>query len=95
MKKQLITEASFENWLISRGFSEITPSGRKSTVYSYVNSVNKVCSYEGFVLVELANQIDSIVEEYSLGGSKELFGQESHATVINALKQFQEFVNQD
>ena len=86
---------TFEQFLIKEGYRVTTPSGHPSTVYSYVNAIEKVCDWEGFTTwSQLASCIDTVVEQYDIGGQKESYGNLSHRTIINALKQFRAFVNQ-
>ena len=85
----------FENYLISCGYREITPSGLPSTVYSYIKSIDKVCMWEGFCSwQQLYDNIGAIVFNYDMGGAKEDLGNKSHKTIINALKRFKDFVEQ-
>ena len=85
---------AFEQFLISEGYRVTTPSGHPSTVYSYLNAIDKVCEWEGFsTWSQLASCINIIVNEYDIGGKKESYGNLSHRTIINALKQFRTFVN--
>ena len=86
MKKQ------FENFLIDQGYKTETPSGNPSTVYDYIKRVEKVCEWENFTWLQLAENIDKIVRLYDVGGAKESCGNLSHRAVINALKRFREFV---
>lgn len=85
-------EEKFKTYLIKNGYSLTTPSGNPSTVYSYIKSVYKVCEWEHLSLGSLANQIETIICMYDIGGDKEDLGNKSHKTVINALKQFQNFL---
>ncbi|MEE1055631.1 MAG: hypothetical protein UH239_00065 [Acutalibacteraceae bacterium] len=86
-------DEQFKNYLIKAGYKITTPSGNPSTIYSYIKSIDKVCELEGFSWCELADNIETIVKQYDLGGTKEDLGNKSHKTVINALKRFQEFIN--
>ena len=86
---------AFEQFLISEGYRVTTQSGHPSTVYSYLNAIDKVCEWEGFsTWSQLASCIDNVVNQYDIGGQKESYGNLSHRTIINALKQFRAFVNQ-
>ncbi|MBR4101529.1 MAG: hypothetical protein IKK51_06600 [Oscillospiraceae bacterium] len=84
----------FELFLIEKGYRTTTPSGNPSTVYSYLNSIEKVCEWEGINWTELADDISKIVVMYDLGGINEELGSKSHKTIINALKRYAEFVKQ-
>ena len=87
MKKQ------FEKFLIGRGYKTKTPSGLPSTVYQYMEWVDKVCKRECKSWGELKLNIDDIVRRYDVGGREETYGSQGHRTVINALKRFREFVH--
>lgn len=84
----------FQNYLIEQGYSLTTPSGNPSTVYDYQKRIDKVCEWEGCTWEILATNISKIVAEYDVGGSKETEGNKSHRAVINALKRFEIFVQQ-
>ena len=85
-------KTKFEEYLIGQGYRLITPSGKPSTVYDYLKRIDKVCVWEGCTWKELSENIDSIVEMYDTGGEKSDLGNISHRAVINALKQFEKFV---
>lgn len=84
----------FKNYLIRKGYSEYTPSGNKSTVYDYIKRIDKVCEWEDFTWQDLKNNISMILNEYDIGGEKEELGKKSHSAVINALRRFDEFLNE-
>lgn len=83
----------FKNYLIKKGYKQTTPSGNPSTVYDYIKRIDKVCELESFSYQELADNIETVVKQYDLGGTKEDLGNKSHRAVINALKRFQDFIN--
>ena len=85
------TKDSLESWL-KENYKEKTDSGRKSSAYSYMNRIEKVCENEKYTLIELAENIDSVLTEYGKGGIKESLGNQSNDTVINALKAFKRFI---
>lgn len=82
----------FEEYLISKGYKQTTPSGHPSTVYDYVKRIDKICKWESITWEELANNIHDFLLQYDVGGEKEKLGKISHRAVINALKRFSEFV---
>jgi len=82
----------FEKYLINQGYSLTTPSGKPSTVYDYQKRIDKVCEWENCSWETLALNISRIVVLYDVGGAKEELGNKSHRAVINALKQFKNFV---
>lgn len=85
---------AFEAYLINAGYSTETPSGHPSTVYSYIDAVERnVLDDEHITWDMLKNNIDSIVAKYDVGGEKADIGAKSNSTVINALKRFKDFVN--
>ena len=86
--------SAFEAYLINEGYSTETPSGHRSTVYSYIDAIERhVLDGDHISWDTLKLNIDSIVSMYDVGGSKESIGALSNSTVINALKRFREFVN--
>ena len=83
----------FKNYLISQGYSVVTPSGNPSTVYDYIKRIDKIIEWENLSSWnELAKNISKYVSLYNIGGIKESYGQKSHAAVINALLAFQRFL---
>lgn len=82
----------YEKYLISIGYKQTTPSGHPSTVYQYLKAIRNVCDEEGINLIELKENISSIILKYDIGGEKETIGAKSHKTVINALKRFEDFL---
>lgn len=84
-------KAQFRQWLVSRKYKEMTPSGKPSTVDDYVMRVEKVCEWECMTWPNLAVDIERIIQEYSAGGIKAEKGNMSHKAVINALRRFKEF----
>lgn len=89
-RKRIMYE-SFYNYLISAGYKEYTPSGRKGTVYSYCYAIEKVLENEGISWEELRKNIKQIIVKYDQGGIYEDFGNRSNRTVINALRSFEKF----
>lgn len=86
--------SEFESYLIDLDYSTETPSGHPSTVYAYSGAIErKVLTNEHITWQGLRDDIDSIVKKYDVGGSMEHVGKKSNSTVIDALKQFKEFVN--
>ena len=90
-----LMKEKFKAYLISQGYSEITPSGKPSTVYDYVKRIDRVCEWEQLDWEMLKGKIDSIVPQYDCGGAKEQLGKISHSAVINALRRFQECVHRN
>ena len=86
-------EQSFEEYLIASGYSIATPTGKPSVVPSYIRAVNKIMKNEGLTWNSLKTNIDVIVALYGKGGAKESEGLEQHETYINALRRFEDFVN--
>ena len=87
-------EIAFEEYLANAGYSEYTDVGDPSTVFSYTYAIKKVLDREGITWNSLKNDIENIIPIYDVGGAKQKIGAKSNSTVINALKRFNEFVNQ-
>lgn len=82
----------FEQYLIDRGYSQVTPSGHKSTTYDYAKiRIPFVANEEDITVRQLYNEIDDYIRMYDVNGAKEDLGKKSHKSVINALKRFKEF----
>ena len=86
-------EKDFESFLKANNYSEETKNGTKSTVYFYVNAVKVVIEDEGLDWAALMQEISEVVRIYDIGGAKEEVGYRGNNTVINALRRFQDFVN--
>jgi len=84
----------FEEYLMKRGYAITAPSGKPSTAYDYPRRIEKVCKWENTTWADLATNIDAILVEYDIGGSKEKLGNKSNKAVINALKRFSEFLKE-
>lgn len=82
---------NFKHYLIQKGYSEYTPSGKPSTVYDYTKRINKICERERISIKQLADNIDVYIKKYDTLGSEEEFGRKSHNAFISALKRFKEF----
>lgn len=85
------TLENFRIYLIQKGYKEFTPAGNRSTVYDYVNRVDKILERERISIFKLAENIDFYVRKYDSDGIEAEYGKEGHRAVINALKRFQEF----
>ncbi len=85
----------FRNYLLTKGYSELTPSGNPSTVYDYIKRIDRVCEWESVNWEILGTRIEQVVLLYDQGGAKEELGNKSHRAVINALRRFNEFVRND
>ena len=82
----------FKQYLITRGFKEYSENARPSTVIDYVSRVNKICLREGMTEQQLADNINTILEQYGRLGEKWTIGKKSHESYFNALLQFKKFV---
>ncbi|TXD49218.1 hypothetical protein [Polaribacter sp. IC073] len=82
----------FKTYLISKGYSEFTPSGNPSTAYDYMKRVSKICSREAITVVHLADNINIYIEKYGPTGNDSAFGKKSNNAFINALRRFGEFI---
>ncbi|MGN0919739.1 MAG: hypothetical protein ACI4OR_03165 [Alphaproteobacteria bacterium] len=83
----------FKQWLKGQGYSECTPSGKPSTVFDYPKRIEKVSQNEGMSVNDLSRNIDNVLSQYGPSGSKAGLGQASHSAVLNALRRFKEFLD--
>ena len=88
-----VSNPILETFMLKNGYSAKTENDTKSTVYSYVTSVKAVMSDEGLDWTSLVKNISSIASLYDIGGAKEEIGDRGNRTVINALRRFEDFVN--
>ena len=84
----MVNTNEFKNYLIEKGYSEFTKSGRRSTVYDYDFRVKRVCRAEQLSVKDLVDKVESFILDYSSTGIKWELGRLSHESVINALKAF-------
>ena len=87
------TEKDFEHYMKVNGYKQEGSSGSESTVYAYVGSVRSIMKDEGLDWNALMQQISSVVRLYDVGGAKEDIGHNHNKRVINALRRFEDFVN--
>jgi hypothetical protein len=87
-------EKQFYDYLVAHGKKEYTASGRKSTVYSYCNRIDKICERESMTWEQLAENIETVLPKYDVGGSEEAYGMSSSKTPGNALRSLAGFVNE-
>lgn len=95
MKNEIktIAEKAFEDYLRKQGYSEMSKSGNKSTVYDYPTRVKRICERENLRnFDDLALRINDIVEKYDKDGEKSAYGAQSNGSNIKALKLFKEFI---
>ena len=76
----------YKKYLIDKNY-------KPNTIKAYANSVEKICKEENITPLTLSNNIKHYVRIYDKGWPKEKLGNIGHDTWINALKRFQEFVN--
>ena len=86
-------EKDFETFMLKNGYSAKTENDTKSTVYSYVSSVKAVMNEEGLTWADLYHRISDVAAVYDIGGTKVDVGEKGNRTVINALRRFEDFVN--
>ena len=81
----------FQAYLVQKGYKEFSISGNPSTAIDYAWRVAKVCEKENYTVKQLADNINTILEQYGHCGQKWTIGRRSHESYINALKQFAKF----
>jgi len=83
---------NYKDFLVQRGYSEYTPSGKPSTAYDYMKRIQRICDRENISVNRLAENISSYLDKYGPTGNESEFGKKSHNAYINALRRFAEFV---
>ena len=81
----------FQAYLVQRGYREFSINGNPSTAIDYAWRVAKICEKENYTAKQLADNINTILEQYGYYGKKWTIGRRSHESYINALKQFAKF----
>lgn len=84
----------FKIYLINAGLAVVTPSGLPSTVFDYMDKIEKVIYYERYRYgwKEVVINIEQLVIDYDWGGRKQDFGKIKGSIVLPALKKFNQFV---
>ena len=82
----------FQAYLVQRGYREFSANSNPSTALDYRWRLKQVCLREGMTAKQLAENINTILEQYGHRGDKWIIGRRSHESYINALKQFRKFV---
>lgn len=95
INKQETLREQFYQFLLKEGFSDKTPSGNPSTTYDYLKRIDFVCENESLNWESLAQNIDTILNDYGATGIKAELGAKSHNAVFSALKQYKLFVEQN
>ena len=87
------TLEGYRLFLIEQGYKEFTPSHLPSTVPQYVKAITDILRIEDISVQQLANNINSIIHDYNIGGIKEALGKRGHNTWISALRKFSDYIN--
>ena len=83
----------FKDYLVFCGYKEFTTKGSGSTAFNYPTRISYIVWYENYKsCIDVIKNIKCLLKEYDIGGLREEIGQKSHASVINALKRFNEFL---
>ena len=83
---------NYKNWLIEKGFSAFTASGKPSSVYSYLIGLKRVAAWEHKTIEELADSISEIAPMYYKSGIYSVKGRMVSRSVRSSLAQFNKFV---
>ena len=68
----------FQAYLVQRGYNEYSIYGNPSTAIDYAWRVAKVCEKENYTAKQLADNINTILEQYGHCGDKWTIGRRSH-----------------
>jgi len=83
----------FERYLVDKGYSKLTPSGKPSTAHDYSQRrIPAIISREGISLNQLKKDISLVISKYDSFGSESDYGNKSNRAYINALKRFEEYI---
>lgn len=83
----------FRTFLIGQEYSEVTPSGKPSTVYDYEKRIKRICERENVSINEFANNIEYYVDQYGPDGKDADFGRKSHNAYISAIRKYAEYLD--
>ena len=84
---------NYRDYLVEKGYSDLTPQGKPSTATDYSKRVKKIVERENISITQLSNNIDSYIEDYGPTGNNSEYGKMSNEAPINALIQFKGFLN--
>lgn len=82
----------FQAYLVQRGYREFSINGNPSTAIDYAWRVAKVCEKENYTAKQLADNINTILEQYGPKGEKWTTGRRSHHSYFQALRHFRKFI---
>lgn len=85
----------YENYLVDKGYKQLTPSGNPSTVPQYVCAVDEIRQRENLEWCVLLSKADEVCARYDIGGSEQSFGERGHNTYRCAMRTFRDFVRVD
>ena len=89
----IVSKYDFMDWLKKEDYSDWTDSGYPSTIHHYVYWIERVMKEEHIEsFSELVDHIQKLLLEYGKYGNKKKFGEKGHATVINALNRFMDYL---
>ena len=87
-QKSINYKQEYVDYLTEKGYSI-------GTTFSYSSCIERVMIFENIGDWQgIVNNINLLLKEYGLGGDKEDLGDLSHKAVINALRRFNEFLNE-
>lgn len=90
--EKTIAWCAYSKYLRDKGYSDFSEKGNPSTTYNYPSRVDKVCKDENYSdWDELGENINKVIEKYSIGGECEEKGSQSHGSTLKALELFREF----
>ncbi len=81
----------YREYLIKKGYKQVTPSGRDSTVPDYLRRIDGICEWENITWEKLYENIEYYCSLYEYDGPKSDLGAKSHNAYISALRRFNEF----
>lgn len=89
----LVSKDDFIEYLRKEQYKEYSETGNYSTIPHYVYWIERVMKNENMdTWSELTDHIQRLIKEYGEFGKKKNFGEQGHATVINALKRFSDYL---
>ena len=84
---------NYRDYLIEKGYSDLTPQGKPSTATDYSKRVKRIIERENISINQFSNNIDLYVEDYGPEGNNSEYGKKSNNAYISALKQFKNFLS--
>lgn len=91
--RDVAMKKNFEQYLIDKGYKELTEKGKPSTVYDYPKRIDKISKHynKDVYSIEDSSELEKIIEELNKNGKNKELGNQSNRAVYSAMARYCEF----